>query len=268
MIYLEPIQPVVNLKNDVKESKIVVLYGPSGAGKTLWKDFLDGELMVAQVVNIIKTYPRNILKDVGSEIFRLTDIFTRHFNLFNKVITMTTRPPRDYEKNLVHYRFLTEAEFAKERELGNVLEETENFGFHYGSNKQDIENALKDRNAVIVLDNKGVKKLKEMYGDRIIAIYMQIDAGEMKVRMLTRGESHENIAKRLASIQDQNHQEAGLSDYVLNSLNRIDIVMRDLMDIVLKECLMRKDIKHIVQPKTAHLSIHTLSEDIYNRQAN
>lgn len=266
MIYLEPIQP--NLKNDVKESKIVVLYGPSGAGKTLWKDFLDGELMAAQVVNIIKTYPRNILKEVGSEIFRLTDIFTRHFNLFNKVITMTTRPPRDYEKNLVHYRFLSEEEFAKERELGNVLEETENFGFHYGSNKRDIENALNGRNAVIVLDNKGVKKLKEMYGDRVIAIYMQVDADEMKTRMLVRGESDENIAKRLTSIQDQNHQEAGLSDYVLNSLNRIDIVMRDLMDIVLKECLMRKDIKHIVQPKSAYLITSTSSEEKINQQAN
>ena len=268
MIYLEPIQPVVNLKNDIKETKLVVLYGPSGAGKTLWKDFLDGELMVAQIVNIIKTYPRCVLKDVGSEIFRLTDIFTRHFNLFNKVITMTTRPPRDYEKNLVHYRFLSEEEFAKERELGNVLEETENFGFHYGSNKRDIENALNGRNAVVVLDNKGVRKLKEMYGDKVIAIYMQVDADEMKARMLARGESDENIAKRLASIQDQNHQEAGLSDYVLNSLNRIDIVMRDLMDIVSKECLMRKDIKHIVQPKSAHLITSTSSEEEINQQAN
>ena len=82
---------------------------------------------------------------------------------------------------MVHYRFLTEEEFNRERELGNVLEETENFGFH-GSNKGDIEKALQGRNAVIVLDNKGVK-LKDIYGDRVIAIYMQINPDEMRKAM-------------------------------------------------------------------------------------
>lgn len=247
MLFLEP---VVNFKNDIKEPKLIVLYGPSGAGKTLWKDFLVGELKVAQIIQIIQTYPRSLWKEVGSEILNLTNIFVRHFHLFNKVITMTTRPPRDYEQHMVHYRFLTESEFNHERELGNILEETENFGYRYGSNKTDIERALQS-NAVIVLDNKGVKKLKEIYGDRMLAIYMQVDPHEMKTRMLARGESEENIAERLASIQDQNHREAGLSDYILDSMERIDVVMRHLMDILLKECLMRKDIKHIVQRKTA-----------------
>ena len=240
------------MENNIKESRIIVFYGPSGSGKTFWKEFLAGELKVSQVLKIIETYPRLLWKEVGSEILQLTDIFVRHFCPFNKVITMTTRPPRSHEKHLIHYRFLSEEEFLRERELGNVLEETVNFGHRYGSNKEDIEKALQGRNAVIVLDNKGVKKLKEIYGDRVIAIYMQTNPEEMKNRMVERGETEEVIVKRLESISDLNHSEAGLSNYTLNSLNRIDIIMRDLMNIVLKECLMRKDIKHIIQPKTAH----------------
>lgn len=240
-------------KNNVKESKIVVFYGPSGSGKTFWKDFLCGELKVSQIIRIIETYPRYLWKEVGS-ILRLTNIFIHHFDPFNKVITMTTRPPRSGEKHMVHYRFLTEEEFNRERELGNVLEETENFGFRYGSNKGDIEKALQGRNAVIVLDNKGVKKLKDIYGDRVIAIYMQINPEEMKNRMMERGETEEVIAKRLKSISDSNHSEAGLSNYILNSLDRIDIIMRHLiMKILITECLMR-EVNHIIQPKTALIS--------------
>jgi len=251
MIYLEPVESKKNFKNDIIEPKIVILYGPSGAGKTLWKDFLDGELKVNQIIKIVETYHRNLWKDIGSEILNSTNVFIRHFEPFNKIITMTTRPQRHYEKNMIHYRFLTEEEFSKERELGNVLEETKNFGYHYGSNKQDIEYAFRSKNAVIVLDNKGVKKFKELYGNRVIAIYTKIDPIEMEKRMIARGESEDNIVRRLNSIQDENHIEAGLSDYVLNSMDRIDIVMHNLLNILLKECLMRKDIKYVIQRKTA-----------------
>lgn len=268
MLYFETLESIAE-ENNIKESRIIVFYGPSGSGKTFWKDFLCGELKVSQIIRIIETYPRYLWKEVGSEILRLTNIFIRHFHPFNKVITMTTRPPRSGEKHMVHYRFLTEEEFNRERELGNVLEETENFGFRYGSNKGDIEKALQGRNAVIVLDNKGVKKLKDIYGDRVIAIYMQINPDEMRNRMIERCETEEAIIKRLESIHDENHAEAGLSDYTLDSLNRIDIIMQDLLNIVFKECLMRKDIKHIIQSKTAHLiSTFTEFEKTNNRKAN
>lgn len=264
MLYIEPLDNTIN-KNNVKESKIVVFYGPSGSGKTFWKEFLTGELKVSQIIKIIETYPRSLWKEIGSEILHLTNIFVRYFLPFNKIITMTTRLPRQGEQHLVHYRFLTEEEFSRERELGNVLEETQNFGHYYGSNKEDIERALLGRNAVIVLDNKGVKKLKEIYGDRVIAIYMQTNPEEMKNRMMERGETEEVIAKRLKSISDSNHSEAGLSNYILNSLDRIDIIMRHLiMKILITECLMREDIKHIIQPKTAHLISDSSQESVNN----
>jgi len=240
-----------NFNNKVRQSKLVVLYGPSGAGKTFWKDFLDGELKVGQIVPIVHSYPRTLWKEVGAELFHLTNVFVRHFEPFNKVLTMTTRPPREYEKHLVHYRFLTREEFSRERELGNMLEETENFGHCYGSSRADMERALKDRNAIIVLDNKGVKKLKEVYGDRVVAIYLKVDPVEMEERMTVRGESKENIQKRLNSLKDKNHQEAGLSDYILNSSERIDAILRHLLEILLCEGMLRKDVKHVVQPKFA-----------------
>lgn len=110
-----------------------------------------------------------------------------------------------------------------------------------------------------------MKKLKEIYGDRVIAIYMQTNPEEMKNRMMERGETEEVIAKRLKSINDSNHSEAGLSNYILNSLDRIDIIMRHLiMKILITECLMREDIKHIIQPKTAHLISDSSQESVNN----
>lgn len=237
-----------NFDNEVRQSKLVVLYGPSGAGKTFWKDFLGGELKVGQIVPIVHSYPRTLWKEVGTELFHLTNVFVRHFEPFNKVLTMTTRPPREYEEHLVHYRFLTMEEFARERQLGNILEETINFGFHYGSSKEDIERALAKNNAVIVLDNKGVKKLKEVYGDKVVAIYLKVDPVEMEERMTARGE--ENIQKRLNSLQDENHQEAGLSDYILDAGKRIDRILYNLLKIVFKECKMME--AHVIQRKFPH----------------
>lgn len=236
-------------KNNISETKLIILYGPSGAGKTFWKDFLDGELKVSQIIKIIETYPRSLWKEIGSEILHLTNIFVRYFLPFNKIITMTTRPPREYEEHLVHYRFLTMEEFARERQLGSILEETINFGFHYGSSKEDIERALAKNNAVIVLDNKGVKKIKEVYGDKVVAIYLKVDPVEMEERMTARGESEENIQKRLNSLQDENHQEAGLSDYILDAGERIDCILYNLLKIVFKECKMET---HVIQRKFPH----------------
>ena len=236
-------------KNNISETKLIILYGPSGAGKTFWKDFLDGELKVVEILKILEDFSPLARKEIGSEILSLTSTFYRYFRPFRKVLTMTTRPPREYEEHLVHYRFLTMEEFARERQLGNILEETINFGFHYGSSKEDIERALAKNNAVIVLDNKGVKKIKEVYGDKVVAIYLKVDPVEMEERMTARGE--ENIQKRLNSLQDENHQEAGLSDYILDAGKRIDRILYNLLKIVFKECKMMEE-THVIQRKFPH----------------
>lgn len=243
------VQPVVE-ENQVTEPKIFIFYGPSGTGKSFWKDFLTGELKVGSLVDIIKEYPRSVWKEVGTDIFRFTGLFTRHFHLFTKITTMTTRPPREGEIQGIHYHFLTKTAFEKEREAGNVLEETKNFHHLYGTNRRDVDEALQQgRNVVVVLDNKGVKKFKQFYGDKVVSVYLQPNVDIMKERMEKRKDQADTIAVKLTSIADENHAEGGLSDYQIDTSQRIDEIMSDVLSVIFKEAKM-KDLSHVIQKKT------------------
>lgn len=227
--------------------KLFIFYGPSGTGKTFWKEYLTGELKLIQLSKIVQSYPKNLWKEIWKNIFLITNIFTKKHKPFNKVVTTTTRPPRQGEINSIHYNFLSRDEFLSIKEKGEFIEVTENFGHLYGCSRKNVEDALLENNAVIVLDNNGVKKIKETYGRQAVAVYFKIDEEEMKKRLLQRGETAENIEKRLTSLKDKNHQEAGLSDYIIDTSSRIDYILMQLLDVINKECGQT----NIIQRKTA-----------------
>lgn len=54
-------------------------------------------------------------------------------NLFNEIVSCTTRPPREGEINGVHYHFLTIDQFTEKLLNGDMLEATAFNGWHYGT---------------------------------------------------------------------------------------------------------------------------------------
>ena len=54
-------------------------------------------------------------------------------NLVNEIISCTTRPPRDYEKDGIDYHFLSIEDFTKKVLDGSMLEATEFRGWFYGT---------------------------------------------------------------------------------------------------------------------------------------
>lgn len=85
-----------------KKYKIIVLFGKSGAGKD--------------------TALKEICKDKD----------------FNKIITCTTRPKRDYEIDGIDYHFLTPLEFYTKSKNGEMIEETCFNDWYYGTNLNDL----------------------------------------------------------------------------------------------------------------------------------
>ncbi|MBU9789647.1 guanylate kinase [Lentilactobacillus sp. IMAU92037] len=114
-----------------------------------------------------------------------------------KVITHTTRKPRDGEKNGVDYYFETKESFPKNHYLESVVYA----GNRYGSSYEGLENAWKTSPfACIVLDTAGAITYKQKLGDQAVIIYLKVgDTTELKKRMACRGDNSAMVAKRIHS---------------------------------------------------------------------
>lgn len=104
---------------------IIILVGPSGAGKTA-----------------------------------IANEMTEHYG-FKKVVTTTTRTPREGEIDGVSYHFLTTEEFEKKKKKNNEFCETAVYaGAQYGTQKSDLSSAP---NMVMVMEIGGALKIHKLF---------------------------------------------------------------------------------------------------------
>lgn len=145
--------------------KLIILTAPSGAGKT------------------------TIARRVMQEIPRLT---------FS--VSATTRPKRNGEVHGKDYYFLTEDEFKSRIEAGEFLEFEEVYpGRFYGTLQEQVERQAEDHPVVLDIDVKGAEKVKRMYGDDVLAIFirppsLQVLADRLQGRET---ETEEDLAQRI-----------------------------------------------------------------------
>ena len=111
---------------------------------------------------------------------------TTHF-----IVSSTTRPKRDYEKEGVDYHFLSEKEFAAARFL-----ETASFnGWHYGTRYEDLN---PDRINVGVFNPTGLKSLATHDDISLFIVYVMASDKTRMLRQLNREEEpnvHEIIRR-------------------------------------------------------------------------
>jgi guanylate kinase len=148
--------------------KLLVLTAPSGAGKT--------------------TLARRLLAEVPGLRFS---------------ISATTRPPREGERDGVHYHFLAEDDFRRRLTAGAFVEHEEVYpGRLYGTLRTEVEDRHEPGVAGIVLDKdvKGAIALKKLYGDRALTVFVAPPSlAELAVRLRARGtETEATLADRLA----------------------------------------------------------------------
>ena len=118
---------------------------------------------------------------------------------FWRIVTYTTRPPRENEINSVHYYFLTETEFLERVEECFFAEYTEynaDFGHcYYGTARYNLETPG-GVNKVIVLNPDGVISLKKS-GYDIFTVCLDFDQVTLMRRALNRGDSPVEITRRI-----------------------------------------------------------------------
>ncbi|MBE7540365.1 MAG: AAA family ATPase [Opitutaceae bacterium] len=174
----------------------------------------------------------------GSGKTTLCERMVREIPGFSRVVTATTRPPRDGEINGVHYHFLTPEEFDARLADNAFLEWAVVHQKHrYGTLAASVMGPLLEgRSLVINVDVQGVDAFRRaalhdaLLARHLATVFIEVPVEELRRRMVKRGQDcDEEITHRLQTAERE-LREAVKFDYCIHSRSR-DEDFRALVEI-------------------------------------
>jgi guanylate kinase len=165
------------------EAPLIILAGPSGSGKSTIID--------------------RLLKESGLPL-RLS-------------VSATTRPPRPYERNGVHYYFWTRDQFEKQRQAGAFLEWATVHDQWYGTLRSEVEEyRTRGIGVLLDIDVQGAALVRAQY-PKCLSLFIRTSSWEEYERRLQkRGEGPENIARRMATARRELERIAEFDHVIIN----------------------------------------------------
>jgi guanylate kinase len=193
--------------NDIpRRGLLLVLSSPSGAGKTT----LSRRLLAADP-NVIMS------------------------------VSVTTRAPRPGEVDGKDYHFISQEEFARLRDRGELLEYAEVFGNFYGTPRRAVVEALQaGRDVLFDIDWQGTQQLAQAMEEDLVRIFiLPPSAEELRDRLIGRAQdSASTVAKRMARAADEiSHWPE--YDYVIVN-DHLDVASAEIEAIIRAERLRRR----------------------------
>jgi guanylate kinase len=121
-----------------------------------------------------------------------------------QVISYTTRPPRPTEVDGQDYHFINPAQFFQAQQNGEFVEITEIDGNLYGIKHSDIERMVRTKGSIyLILNSHGADVLKQVYGDRLVRVFIYASRELVEQRYREKGESEENIRRYLSHYDEE-----------------------------------------------------------------
>ncbi len=147
---------------------------------------------------------------------------------FCRVITTTTRAPREGEIDGVHYHFFTPEEFERRIQAGDFLEWAWVHGKRrYGTLKSSVlEPLARGQNLVMSVDVQGVESFRQaarenpLLARHMTTVFIVVDHDRLVARMRGRAQDNEEeIAGRMKTAERE-LREAHKFDYRIDSRTR------------------------------------------------
>ena len=146
------------------------------------------------------------------------------------IMTVTTRPQREYERNNVDYHFISTQEFQLMIERDELLEWANVYGNWYGVPKPPVKQALaRGKDIMIKVDVQGVANIKKILPQAVFIFLTPPSIEELVSRLKHRGsETPSSLALRTKTAEEELKQ-LPLFDYIV--FNRQDEIERAAADI-------------------------------------
>lgn len=120
-------------------------------------------------------------------------------------VSMTTRSPREGEKDGREYFFVTREEFEDKIEKDGLVEYASYCGNYYGTPREYVEKQLDiGKDVILEIEIQGALRIKEKFPTALLLFVMPPTAEELKRRLTGRGtETPEVIEKRLIRAEEE-----------------------------------------------------------------
>ncbi|MCF7800405.1 MAG: guanylate kinase [Candidatus Marinimicrobia bacterium] len=188
-----------------ERGKLIVVAGPSGAGKGT----LEARLM--------EKYPQ-----------------------IQFSVSVTTRPPRDYEVDGIHYFFIDQPSFIKKIQKNELVEWQEVYnknGHLYGTLRSFVEDALSSGKILLIdIDIKGGLNVKAQYPEDTVSIFIRPPSKDALLERLKRRgtDSPEQIQIRLERMPEEVALGEHFDEQIIN--DDLEEATRQMITIVEKKC--------------------------------
>ncbi|HEY8172315.1 MAG TPA: guanylate kinase [Dehalococcoidia bacterium] len=170
------------------------------------------------------------------------DELARRGHRFHRVVTATTRPPRDNERDGVDYFFVSDADFDRLIETNGLLEHAVVYGHRSGVPKQQVLDQLAAGVDVYVrTDVQGAASIKKLMPDAVLIFVAPSSLDELDQRIRARkSDDEERIARRLATARDEMERRGEFEYVIVNEPGRLDATADQLVDILIAERARQK----------------------------
>ena len=168
----------------------------------------------------------------------LAELKVRQTNL-HFIVTATTRLPRTGEINGKDYWFYTIEEFANLLQKGEFLENAVVYGNSYGVPKEDVRQALKRGEDVIMrIDVQGAAHIKRIAPEAIFVFLAPPSFEALFARLGNRNtETKEDLERRLNTYQQEMLAVSSFNYFVINYDEQLHETVNDILAIIKAEKL-------------------------------
>lgn len=164
-----------------REGKLIVVSGPSGAGKgTVLKELLENS--------------RDFVCSVSA----------------------TTRAPRVGDEDGINYFFISREQFLEQIEQNGFLEYAVYNNNFYGTPRKFVEEKLASgKNVILEIEVQGALQIKKLFPGAIFIFITPESYGELCTRLRSRGTETEDIIENRLAIARKEAPNALLYDYII-----------------------------------------------------
>ena len=113
---------------------------------------------------------------------------------YKKVVSYTTRPPREGEVDGVDYHFIDNSQFRRLKLQGFFAETATYRDWYYGTAKKDYTD-----DKIAVLTPHGLRQISKIDNINVISFYINVPRRDRLIKLLQRGDSIEEAYRRSLS---------------------------------------------------------------------